>query len=363
MNIHLSALFITVNDPDEALAFYRDALGLEVRNDVAVRRLALGHRRRAGPARASSIVLSQPHGGRSPGRRRRPPGAGRQGLAARPRSSGPTTSTPRSRRSARRAPRCSRSRSTSRGAPATAPSATRRATWSASPRNASADPGVPDHSPGLPAMPPRLAGGGSGEAGGPLADVVGQLRRVDHLEVRAHRPEGERRPVERSEVIRSRQRRSSTSSTVAHWPIARVRPSRRLDQRLDGVGRRGVLDARAYERRGVLGGQLPRAEPLARAPRPAEPVEPEAAPVVPGQVVGDQVPAAPERDQPVRLDVPLGPLAAGGGVAEPQPFLVAAGLRDRGERPGVDGRPAAAPARRARSPRAARRPGGAIVAA
>jgi catechol 2,3-dioxygenase-like lactoylglutathione lyase family enzyme len=26
---------ITVNDPDESLGFYRDALGLEVRNDVA----------------------------------------------------------------------------------------------------------------------------------------------------------------------------------------------------------------------------------------------------------------------------------------------------------------------------------------
>jgi catechol 2,3-dioxygenase-like lactoylglutathione lyase family enzyme len=35
MDLSLSQCFIVVNDPDEALAFYRDTLGLEVRNDVA----------------------------------------------------------------------------------------------------------------------------------------------------------------------------------------------------------------------------------------------------------------------------------------------------------------------------------------
>lgn len=35
MNLTLSTCFVLVNDPDEALAFYRDKLGLEVRNDVA----------------------------------------------------------------------------------------------------------------------------------------------------------------------------------------------------------------------------------------------------------------------------------------------------------------------------------------
>ncbi len=34
MDIELSQCFIAVDDHDEALAFYRDALGLEVRNDV-----------------------------------------------------------------------------------------------------------------------------------------------------------------------------------------------------------------------------------------------------------------------------------------------------------------------------------------
>src|ERR1700728_4271345 len=35
MDLTLSTCFIQVHDPDLALAFYRDVLGLEVRNDVA----------------------------------------------------------------------------------------------------------------------------------------------------------------------------------------------------------------------------------------------------------------------------------------------------------------------------------------
>jgi predicted enzyme related to lactoylglutathione lyase len=35
MNIKLATCFIAVDDHDKALAFYRDVLGLEVRNDVA----------------------------------------------------------------------------------------------------------------------------------------------------------------------------------------------------------------------------------------------------------------------------------------------------------------------------------------
>ncbi|MEZ5322279.1 MAG: VOC family protein [Microthrixaceae bacterium] len=64
MTITVSTMFITVNDPEEALGFYRDALGLEVRNDVSAngfRWVTLG-----APGQDVSIVLSQPHGGRSP---------------------------------------------------------------------------------------------------------------------------------------------------------------------------------------------------------------------------------------------------------------------------------------------------------
>jgi catechol 2,3-dioxygenase-like lactoylglutathione lyase family enzyme len=35
MNLTLSTCFVLIHDPDVALAFYRDALGLELRNDVA----------------------------------------------------------------------------------------------------------------------------------------------------------------------------------------------------------------------------------------------------------------------------------------------------------------------------------------
>jgi catechol 2,3-dioxygenase-like lactoylglutathione lyase family enzyme len=35
MNLTLSQCFVIVHDPDLALSFYRDALGLELRNDVA----------------------------------------------------------------------------------------------------------------------------------------------------------------------------------------------------------------------------------------------------------------------------------------------------------------------------------------
>ncbi|MET4925386.1 VOC family protein [Streptomyces sp. PSRA5] len=64
MTIALQYSHITVNDPDEALAFYRDALGLEVRNDVAsggFRWVTLGSPDQPG----LEIVLSEPHAGRS----------------------------------------------------------------------------------------------------------------------------------------------------------------------------------------------------------------------------------------------------------------------------------------------------------
>jgi catechol 2,3-dioxygenase-like lactoylglutathione lyase family enzyme len=64
MTIALEYCHITVNDLDESLAFYRDALGLEVRNDVAsggFRWVTLGSATQPGV----QIVLSEPHAGRS----------------------------------------------------------------------------------------------------------------------------------------------------------------------------------------------------------------------------------------------------------------------------------------------------------
>ncbi|MFC4012014.1 VOC family protein [Nonomuraea purpurea] len=64
MDIALKYCHITVNDLDESLPFYCDALGLEVRNDVAAggfRWVTLGSPTHPDP----EFVLSAPHAGRS----------------------------------------------------------------------------------------------------------------------------------------------------------------------------------------------------------------------------------------------------------------------------------------------------------
>jgi len=63
MAVTVSAMFIPVEDPDTALGFYRDALGLEVRVDVSnggFRWVTVG-----AAEQDVDIVLFQPHGGRS----------------------------------------------------------------------------------------------------------------------------------------------------------------------------------------------------------------------------------------------------------------------------------------------------------
>ena len=58
MDIKLSTCFIAVDDHDKALAFYRDVLGLEVRNDVAfegMRWVTVGS-----PSQDVEIVLEPP---------------------------------------------------------------------------------------------------------------------------------------------------------------------------------------------------------------------------------------------------------------------------------------------------------------
>ena len=64
MNVSLSTVHILVDDPDAALAFYRDTLGLTVRFEVAndgFRWITLG----TDSQPEIQIVLSQPHAGRS----------------------------------------------------------------------------------------------------------------------------------------------------------------------------------------------------------------------------------------------------------------------------------------------------------
>ncbi len=65
MTVALAFTHLTVNDVDEALGFYRDALGLDVLNDVSAgegRWVTVG----ADPQPDITIVLSPPHAGRSP---------------------------------------------------------------------------------------------------------------------------------------------------------------------------------------------------------------------------------------------------------------------------------------------------------
>jgi catechol 2,3-dioxygenase-like lactoylglutathione lyase family enzyme len=64
MTISLSGVHVTVDDPDTALVFYRDTLGMTVRNEVAndgYRWITLV----TDTQPEIQIVLSQPHAGRS----------------------------------------------------------------------------------------------------------------------------------------------------------------------------------------------------------------------------------------------------------------------------------------------------------
>jgi catechol 2,3-dioxygenase-like lactoylglutathione lyase family enzyme len=64
MAISLRAVHVTVDDPDAALAFYRDTLGMTVRNEVAnggFRWITLS----IDSQPEIQLVLSQPHAGRS----------------------------------------------------------------------------------------------------------------------------------------------------------------------------------------------------------------------------------------------------------------------------------------------------------
>jgi predicted enzyme related to lactoylglutathione lyase len=64
MTVTISAVHVLVDDPEAALAFYRDTLGLTVRNEVArdgFRWITLA----TDSQPEIQIVLSQPHAGRS----------------------------------------------------------------------------------------------------------------------------------------------------------------------------------------------------------------------------------------------------------------------------------------------------------
>ena len=140
MNINIHASFLPHNDPDAALAFYRDTLGFEVRNDVGyggMRWITVGPADQPG----TSIVLEPPAAdpGITDDERRTIAEMMAKGTYARilwP----PRTSTAPSTGCRPVAPRSSRNRRTSRTGCATAPSAIPPATSSASRHPASPAP-------------------------------------------------------------------------------------------------------------------------------------------------------------------------------------------------------------------------------
>src|SRR4051795_4774906 len=131
------------------------------------------------------------------------------------------------------------------------------------------------------------------------------------------------------------QRSSPSASTVDQEPIVRRTPSagastttsivnvagrfRRRSRTKGGGSRAGSSRGPNPKPVGVgRGGQLAGPEPDAGVVGVLDTVEPEAAPVVPAQVVRDEVPAAADRDEPQRLDpaLPPPPARGPGGGAE-----------------------------------------------
>ena len=133
MTISLSTVHVIVDDPDAALAFYRDTLGLKVTNEVPYEGFKWITLVTASQPEVA-IVLSQPHAGRSKEDGDALAAMLAKGELARS-TSAPTTWTAPSRRlRPRPESRCSRSPPSSSGGPATSPSATWPATPSASNR-------------------------------------------------------------------------------------------------------------------------------------------------------------------------------------------------------------------------------------
>ena len=96
---------------------------------------------------------------------------------------------------------------------------------------------------------------------------------------------------------------SSSSSTSPHRPTRRRTASASACTRTETWWRWGVARSPRWTNSAASPPGSSRGRnrtPVGRGA--AHPVEPEAAPVVPGQVPGDEVPAPADRDQPVRLD-------------------------------------------------------------
>ena len=186
----------------------------------------------------------------------------------------------------------------------------------------------------------QLAAGSAQKASPPFADALDHFRRPQDLELRLHGSQRKSRPVEG--VRRHSQPAAFFVNNPHGGPVAEGGANcggRGMHQCLYGVRRQRVGDARPYERGGIPSRKLSGPEPTSGAAEVSEAVEPEGSPVLAAQVKGDQVPASPERHEPVGLHAPFRCFAASARVRETHHFLVPTGLRHGGEQRGVDRRP------------------------
>ena len=109
-----------------------------------------------------------------------------------------------------------------------------------------------------------------------------------------------------SRFISSRQSPSAPDA-VPQWPTAAATSATGAATRTRTAYRCGIRLMPDWTNESASSaGQVARPEPLAGRARVADPVDPEGAPVLAVPVVGDEVPAAAEGDQPVRLDPAVG---------------------------------------------------------
>ena len=174
---------------------------------------------------------------------------------------------------------------------------------------------------------------GAAVPGRQQAHLRGQLRRVEHVEVDAPHREvpGERRGVVGPDVDEA-----GPVGLGGHGDGGRGRGRRRRRAARAAAPARGRPRWRHRSRRRRsrrCPRCRPRSEPRAVRHAQRQTVDAERAPVLARGVPADEVPAAGAVDQPVGLDV-----APGRSVVEAEPERGAAGLGDRLQRRGLDGR-------------------------
>ncbi len=163
---------------------------------------------------------------------------------------------------------------------------------------------------GIPDVPePQIRSCRSTAAADPpdhLSRVGDERRRGHHLELGTRLTEGHQHPVQRlgghpqtaQAIVDLFDRDPRPDSGADHRAIG-------MDQRLDLMSGRQVLNASSDKLGGIIGRERSWQELRPGTPRSGEAIETEAAPVGAVHVPGDQVPPPTEQDQPVGLHPPV----------------------------------------------------------